>query len=78
MRIIKFYSPTCGPCKVMDANLKKSGISYENINVIDNEDMTIEHGIRAVPTLIKLDDEGNEEKRYIGVMDVEQIKEFAS
>lgn len=77
MRILKFYSPTCGPCKVMDSNLKQAGVPYENINIITEEELTSEYGIRAVPTLIKIDDEGNVEKR-IGIMTVEQIKEFVS
>ena len=33
--IIKFYSPTCGPCKVLDKNLKTANIGYTSINVAD-------------------------------------------
>ena len=32
MKIIKFYSTSCGPCKVLDSNLKKAGIEYESID----------------------------------------------
>ena len=37
MKIIKFYSDTCGPCKVLDSNLKKAGIDYESINANSDE-----------------------------------------
>ena len=37
MKIIKFYSDTCGPCKVLDSNLKKASINYESINANNDE-----------------------------------------
>ena len=76
MKVLKFYSPLCGPCKVMDANLKQAGVSYENINIFEDEELASKHNIRAIPTLVKIDDEGNEIERHVGVLNVEQIKEF--
>lgn len=75
MRILKFYSPTCGPCKVMDSNLKEANVSYENINILENDELVSEYGIRAVPTIIKVDDKGGIDRR-VGIINVEQIKEF--
>ena len=75
MKIIKFYSDTCGPCKVLDSNLKKAGIEYESINANDDEnDVLVEkYKIRAVPTLIK-EDNGIEIARHTGIMTEEQLK----
>lgn len=75
MKIIKFYSDTCGPCKVLDSNLKKAGIEYESINANDDEnDILVEkYKIRAVPTLIK-EDNGIEIARHTGIMTEEQLK----
>lgn len=75
MKIIKFYSDTCGPCKVLDSNLRKAGIEYESINANDDEnDVLVEkYKIRAVPTLIK-EDNGIEITRHTGIMTEEQLK----
>lgn len=85
-RLLKFYSPLCGPCKVLEGNLKNSGIAYTDINIFGDEnidglgttDDIVEHyNIRSVPTLIKIDDSGLELDRRVGILSVEQIKEFA-
>lgn len=77
MKIIKFYSDTCGPCKVLDSNLKKAGIEYESINANDDEnDILVEkYKIRAVPTLVK-EENGIEIARHTGVMTEEQLKNW--
>lgn len=86
-KLLKFYSPLCGPCKVMDKNLKDSGVEYVNINIFEDachDDLgTTEHlvehyGIRAIPTLIKINDTGEIINRHVGILTVEQIKEFAN
>lgn len=79
MKIIKFYSDTCGPCKVLDFNLKKAGIEYESINANDDENDTIveKYKIRAVPTLIK-EDNGVEIARHVGIMTEEQLKHWCN
>ena len=33
MKILKFYSDSCGPCKVLTKNLKEAGIDVENIDI---------------------------------------------
>lgn len=79
MKIIKFYSDTCGPCKVLDSNLKKAGIEYESINANDDEnDVLVEsYKIRAVPTLIK-EDNGVEIARHTGIITEEQLKRWCN
>lgn len=79
MKIIKFYSDTCGPCKVLDSNLKKAGIEYESVNAnSDENDALVEkYGIRAVPTLIK-EDNGVEIARHVGIMTEEQLKHWCN
>lgn len=79
MKIIKFYSDTCGPCKVLDSNLKKAGIEYESINANSDENDTLveKYKIRAVPTLIK-EENGIEVARHIGIMTEEQLKHWCN
>lgn len=80
MKIIKFYSDICGPCKVLDSNLKKAGIEYESVNVGNEEDevLVCMYNIKSVPTLIKEDYNGKVLGRHTGIMSVEQLKEWCS
>lgn len=75
MKIIKFYSDTCGPCKVMDSNLKKAGIEYESININEDENypMVEKYKIKSIPTIIKEKD-NLEVDRFTGIMTAEQLK----
>lgn len=85
-KILKFYSPLCGPCRVLEQNLKDSGIEYVNINIFEDEcidnlgsaDQLVEHyEIKSIPALVKIDDSGNVIDKKIGILSVEQLKEFA-
>lgn len=78
MKLLKFYAEWCGPCKQVTKLLKDNNIEHTAID-IDTEDgaiATSNYNIRTVPTLIMLDDESKEIKRYTGSMTVQQLKEF--
>jgi thioredoxin 1 len=68
MKVLKFYATWCGPCKAMSMIL--NGMDnlpeIEEIDIDANSDMSTEYKIRSVPTLVKLDDDGNEVDRYTG------------
>lgn len=75
--IIKFYSPTCGPCKVLDKNLKIANIEYTSINAADPsfEELTEKYQIHSVPTLVKLNGDKVVDK-FVGIMTVDKLKEW--
>lgn len=77
MKIIKFYSDSCSPCKVIDNNLKKAGIEYISINVNDDNNYPIveKYKIKSIPTIVKEKD-NIEIDRYTGIMTVEQLKNW--
>lgn len=80
MKVLKIYSGTCGPCKVLESNLQLAGIPHESIDVqsIQGEDIAAKYEIRAVPTLILVDNEGNIVKRHSGLLDIQELKEFCN
>ena len=78
MKIYKFFSPTCGPCKVLETNLQASGLEYESIDITkeENEELVSKHKIMSVPTLIGADNEGNGILRYKGILSTEDIIKY--
>ena len=79
MKILKFFSDSCGPCKVLEKNLQIANITYESHNVENSSIKLMEkYKIRAVPTLIKIDDEDNEIERFNGIMKPEELKKWCN
>lgn len=79
MKLIKIYSKTCGPCKVLEKNLVESGVEYDSVDVTseEGEDLTETYGVRAVPTLLLVDDNGTLLNKHTGILNVDEIKSFA-
>ena len=80
MKVLKIYSRTCGPCKVLENNLQLAGIPHENIDIqsVEGENIIDKYEIKTVPTLIIMDDEGNVVKRHNGLLGVQELKEFCN
>lgn len=80
MKVLKFYAEWCGPCKAMTQVIKNAGdkikVPVEEIN-IDEEIMTsVEYGVKSIPTMVVLDENGAEVKRHVGAMNETQLLEF--
>ena len=60
-KFIKFEKNGCMPCKRMDMILKQFDVEYKHFNV-DENDYTKEleeYGIKSVPALLKIEDDGS-------------------
>lgn len=79
-KILKFYSPTCGPCKVMSKNLeevsKVTGVEIQDIDITDedNESLLNEWKPRTVPTVIAIDSK-DEVHEFKGIVPAQKIIE---
>ena len=78
MKLLKIYSDTCGPCKVLEKNLQLANIEYESFNIASEqgEEIVDKYDIRAVPTLILLNDNNEVIKKHTGVMNIEDLRNF--
>lgn len=80
MKVLKFYAGWCQPCKMLTRIVEDAGekitLPIENIDVDENLDLAKKYGIRGVPTMIIVDDEGKEVKRQSGMMMEEELIKF--
>lgn len=77
MVLYKFSASWCGPCKVMAKKL--AGFDACDVVEIDieedeNEELVEKFAIKSVPTMVLLDQTGVEANRWVGLVDVSEIK----
>ena len=77
MRLIKLYSNSCGPCKVLENNLKQANIEHESVNITSDkgEELADKYNVRNIPTLLLLDGD-NLVKKFTGILTPDKLKEF--
>ena len=78
MKIIKFGAGWCRPCSRLKTVLNGMETPYpiELIDIEDQPEKAGEYGIRMVPTLIIVDNDGVEQKRLLGVRSQAEIQEW--
>jgi len=76
-KILYFSAAWCGPCKMLGPIMESlSGqINYEKIDVDNNQDLSIQYGVRNIPTLVLVEN-GEAVGRLVGVQSKEAILEF--
>ena len=76
MKILKFYTDTCMPCKAIGKILDKiEGVEIISVNAIENTEETDKWGIFSTPTLIFIDGD-KEVGRITGMTTESKIREI--
>ena len=80
MKVLKFYGEWCSPCRTLTNTLNEMNLSVPigEIDVDQHPDNASKYGIRGVPTLIRLDDAGNETARLVGAKPRDVLEAFFS
>jgi thioredoxin 1 len=80
MKVLKFYADWCGPCKGLSMVIKGAGdkitVPIDEINIDNELMMSVEYGVRSVPTMILVDENSTELKRHVGTLNEEQLLTF--
>ena len=76
-KILYFSAAWCGPCKMLGPIMESLAgeINYEKIDVDNNQDLSIQYGVRNIPTLILVEN-GEAVRRLTGLQQKDQILEF--
>jgi thioredoxin 1 len=77
-KILYFSAAWCGPCKTLGPIIESltGEINYQKIDVDQNQDLSIQYGVRNIPTLILLDENGEVKGRKVGLQTKQDILSF--
>ena len=82
MKLLKFEATWCGPCKVLSGIMEgiydKIPVPVEIVDVDEKVHVAVKYGVRGVPTLILVEDDGTEIKRKSGIMKENEILAFVT
>ena len=75
MKILKFYSPCCGQCKVVAKEFKDHPIDVpiEDINVMENPEVADKYNVKGLPTILLLNDKDEVIETWRGIVKSEVI-----
>lgn len=72
--VIDFWAPWCGPCRSIAPIIEELAATYEGravigkYNVDEGDELSVEYGIRNIPTLLLFDKEGNMVDKHVGTI----------
>jgi len=81
-KLLDLWAEWCGPCKQMAPAVYEAGetfkdfLTIEKLNIDTDIEITEKYRVRAVPTLIILDENGKEVARKIGAMPKYKLYEW--
>ena len=74
-KILYFSAAWCGPCKTLAPIMEELNgeIVYNKVDVDKDQELSMKYGVRNIPTLILLNEFGEEINRKVGMQSRESI-----
>ena len=76
MKILKFYTETCMPCRMVGKILDSMDLTVDSINALNNVELVDEYNVCTTPTLIFLNEENKEVARTTGPVTKAQVQKI--
>ena len=78
MKIYKFFSPTCGPCKVLARNLEKANVAPIAVDITDEDNAPLveKYQVKSIPTLVIESEDGKLISKSSKLLNPIQITDF--
>lgn len=78
MKVLKFSGSLCQPCKALSDKLGSLGFSVIEKDIEADITDATRYGIRTIPTMIKIDDNGADVERLQGNPSQTELRRFFS
>ncbi len=78
MKILKFFTETCMTCRMISKFLDKMEVEVESINATEDLEKVDKYNVCTTPTLVFLNDEGDEVNRLTGPTTQNKVEEILS
>lgn len=79
MKLLKFTASWCPSCKQLSKVLEDfNDVPVEEVDVEDRFELADKYEIRNLPTMILLDKDNNEIRRFVGLTTLDKIREFVN
>ncbi len=81
MKVLDFYADWCNPCKslapILDKVIEEKGLTLTKVNIEeDQEDLSLKYNVRNIPTVVVVDENDNVIKRFSGMKNENDVREF--
>lgn len=79
VKVVDFWAPWCGPCKIMDPILEElehelKDITFEKVNVDEKPEESSKLGIMSIPTFVVFKDDEEVGRKVGAVPKAELLK----
>tara|TARA_R110000803_G_scaffold35160_1_gene76244 strand:+ start:392 stop:643 length:252 start_codon:yes stop_codon:yes gene_type:complete len=78
-KLIYISAGWCGPCRTLSPIMSKvaeSGIPVQKMDADKDQETVMKYGVRSIPTVIKVDGNGNTISQFSGIKTLEEIINF--